>query len=167
MSRRIALLAALVAVVALSAAAVAFAGSGGAGTTTFTQHATNVVFIPPSPSADPCNPSDTGTLSATSANEVFHITTQADGTFWVTGTDEGTVTFTADNPADASASGHFASWFGESLNGPNSDVQHDTSTFNLQATDGSHIVVHGRDHLTVNANGVVTATFSVQSVTCG
>jgi hypothetical protein len=64
-------------------------------------------------------------------------------------------------------SGHFASWFGESLNGPNSDVQHDTSTFNLQSTDGSHIVVHGRDHITVNANGVVTSTFSVQSVTCG
>lgn len=56
---------------------------------------------------------------------------------------------------------------GESLNGPNSDVQHDTSTFNLQSTDGSHIVVHGRDHITVNANGVVTSTFSVQSVTCG
>jgi hypothetical protein len=53
------------------------------------------------------------------------------------------------------------------LNGPNSDVQHDTSTFNLQSTDGSHIVVHGRDHITVNANGVVTSTFSVQSVTCG
>jgi hypothetical protein len=39
--------------------------------------------------------------------------------FWVTGTDEGTATFTPDNPAGVSASGHFASWFGESSNNKN------------------------------------------------
>ena len=48
----------------------------------------------------------------------------ADGTFWLTGTDQ------------------------------------DTGNFNLQATNGSHIVVHTADHLSTNANGVVTVSFS-------
>jgi hypothetical protein len=154
-----------VVVVALCAATVARAGAGGAGTQTFTQHAQNVVLFSTA-SADPCNPSDTGTLTAVSANEVFHATAQADGTFRVTETDEGTVTFTPDNPADASASGHFTAWIGESSNNKN-DVQHDTSNFNLQASDGSHVVVHMIDHISTIALGQSTANFSVQNVTCG
>jgi hypothetical protein len=91
---------------------------------------------------------------------VLHITAQADGTFWVTSTAEGTVTFTPDVPGDVSASGHFATWFGEAVNNKNG-VQHDTSTFVLTTTDGSHIVIHMRDHLSTNAQGVVTVNFSV------
>ena len=68
------------------------------------------------------------------------------------------MTFTPDNPSDVSASGHFSSWFGESLNNFN-DVQSGTNTFVLTASDGSHMVMHETFHVTVNALGVVTVTF--------
>jgi len=165
MFERIAVSAAAVAVVALCAATAAFAGSGGAGTQTFTQHGTNDVIIDNPTGTNACT-GDSGHLLAVSAHDVFHATQQADGTFWVTGTAEGTVTFTADNPSNPSASGHFALWFGESSNDRN-DVQHDTGNFNLTGTDGSHIVLHMADHLSTNAQGVVTAQFFVKSVTCG
>jgi hypothetical protein len=108
----------------------------------------------------------TGTLTAVAANEVFHVTffTTSDE-FWVSGTDEGTATFTPDDPSGASASGHFASWFGESQNNKN-DVQHSTNTFNLTATDGSHIVAHETSHLSTNADGVVTVNFDKMSISC-
>jgi len=152
----------LVAVFALSSATAALAGNG-AGTVSLTQHARNVVLFS-NPTANPCT-GDAGTLTATAATEVFHITTQADGTFWVTGTAQGTVTFTPSDPKAASATGHFAQWFGESSNDRN-DVQHDTGNFNLLATDGSHIVVHTADHLSTNANGVVTVNFSTFTPHC-
>ena len=143
---------------------VALAGTNGAGTTTTTQHAKNVKFFSMK-TQNPCTGA-AGKLTAIAATEVFHITTQADGTFWITGTAQGTVTFKATNPADASASGHFAAWFGESSNDQN-DVQHDTSTFHLRGTDGSRVTVHMRDHLSTNANGVVTVNFSEMRVSCG
>jgi hypothetical protein len=59
----------------------------------------------------------------------------------VTGTDEGTVTFTPDNPSGVSASGHFSSWFGESFSNRN-DVQSGTNTLVLTPSDGSHMVMH-------------------------
>ncbi len=165
--RRLAVAAAVVGVaVGLGFAASALADPGGAGTQTITLHNHNVVVVDNPSGHDPCNPSDTGHLVAVSSNEVIHATQQADGTFWFTETDEGTATFTADNPANASASGHFTLWFGESSNNKN-DVQHDTGTFNLRGTDGSHIVVHMIDHISTNAHGVPTATFSVKNVTCG
>ena len=74
-----------------------------------------------------------------SANEVFHVTFFTSGDeFWVTGTDEGTATFTPDDPTGISASGHFASWFGESSNNKN-DVQHNVYNLTLTNTDGSHV----------------------------
>jgi len=60
----------------------------------------------------------------------------------------------------------FTSWFGESSNNQN-DVQHDTNTFQLNGTDGSHTVVHATDHLSTNANGVVTVNFSNFKFSCG
>jgi hypothetical protein len=164
MSRRIAAMA-IVAVAALAMAAVAFAGTNGAGTQTFTQHGTNDVFIDNPAGHNPCT-GDSGHLLAVSSHDVFHATQQADGTFWVTGTAEGTVTFTADNPSNPSLSGHFTLWFGESSNNQN-DVQHDIGNFNLTGTDGSHVALHMADHLSTNAQGVVTVQFFVKSVTCG
>lgn len=80
--------------------------------------------------------------------------------------DEGTATFTPDDPNGVSASGHFAAWFGESLNEKN-DVQHDTFNLQLRGTDGSHITVHEVAHLSTNAAGEVTVNFDKMSVTCG
>src|SRR5213083_3742423 len=146
MSRRIAVAAAVVA--ALVPCSVALALAAGRGTVTITQHAHNVQLFS-DPVTNPCN-GEPGTLTAIAANEVFHITffTVSDE-FWVTGTDEGTITFTPDDPSGVSASGHFAAWFGESFNEKN-DVQHFTNTFNLQGTDGSHLVVHETSHVSTN-----------------
>ncbi len=102
----------------------------------------------------------------TAATEVFHITKQADGTFWVTGTAEGTATFTPTDPSGASASGHFQNWFGESLNDQN-NVKHSTGNFNLWGSDGSHIVVHTASHLSTNASGDVTVKFNNFTAHCG
>jgi hypothetical protein len=152
--------------VALGSAALAGAGTNGAGTQTLTVHAHNVI-LQSGPSADPCNPSDTGTLTITSVNEVFHITTQADGSQWMTQTDEGTISFVPDNPADASGSGHFTSWFGAEINNPGvQGVFHDTGTDIVHASDGSLIKLHMLDHTTFNGQGIPTATFSVSSLSC-
>jgi hypothetical protein len=155
--------ASLAAIVALLAAGAALAA--GRGTVTITEHAHNVVLFSDH-DTNPCN-GESGTVTAIAANEVFHITFFTNGDeLWVTGTDEGTVTFTPDDPTGVSATGHFAAWFGESLNEKN-DVQHFTNTFNLRGTDGSHIVVHETAHVSTNAAGVVTVNFDKLSARCG
>jgi len=166
MSKRFSLLACLAAVLALGSTAGALADAGGQGTVTITQHASNVELFPPMAITNPCT-GQTGTLSAIASTSVFHVTYFTNGDeFWVTGTAQGTATFTPDNPNGVSASGHFATWFGESSNNKN-DVQHDTSTFQLTGTDGSHVVVHANDHLSTNANHVVTVSFNNFSFHCG
>ena len=166
MSRRAVRVAGLAVVVALLTAGAAFADAGGQGTVTMTTHASNVPLFPPQHTNNPCTNAP-GTLSAISANSVFHVTYFTTGPeFWVTGTDEGTVTFTPDDPNGVSASGHFAAWFGESMNNKN-DVQHNTNTFVLAGSDGSRLVTHETSHLSTNANGVVTVDFDNISLTCG
>jgi hypothetical protein len=164
-SKRLVQIAILATVAALLPAGAALADAGGQGTVTMTEHAHNVVLFS-DPVVNPCSGAP-GTVTAIAANEVFHVTffTVSDE-FWVTGTDEGTVTFTPDDPSGVSASGHFASWFGESFNQKN-DVQHFTNTFNLLGTDGSHLVVHETAHLSTNAMGDVTVNFDKMNMTCG
>src|SRR5438093_5102364 len=164
MFRRLARAASLSAVVALLAAGAALAAAGGRGTVTITTHDHNVQLFSDHVT-NPCTGAP-GTLTAVAANEVFHVTFFTNGDeFWVTGTDEGTATFTPDSPNGISASGHFAAWFGESLNEKN-DVQHDTFNLTLTNTDGSHVVVHETSHLSTNAAGVVTVVFDKMSVSC-
>jgi hypothetical protein len=93
-----------------------------------------------------------GTVTRIATNGVFHITTLANGTSHVTSTAEGTITFVPDNPADASASGHFATWFGENLNANNGAA---TSTFNavLSGSDGSRVGVDDVFHVSTSASG--------------
>ena len=165
MLKRFIRLACLAMVAGLLSATAAFGAAGGQGTVTQTQHFNNVVLFS-MPVTNPCN-GQTGTLTAVAATEVFHVTFFTNGDeFWVTGTAQGTATFIPANPAGVSASGHFTSWFGESSNNKN-DVQHDTNTFQLFGTDGSHVTIHMTDHLSTNANGVVTVSFSNFSFHCG
>jgi hypothetical protein len=155
----------LAAIVPLLTSGVALADAGGQGTVTITQHASNVVLFS-APLPNPCTGAP-GTVTAVAANEVFHVTFFTTGPeFWFTSTAEGTATFTPTHPSDASASGHFTLWFGESFNNTN-DVQHSTSTFNLIGSDGSHVVIHETFHWSINANGVVTVNFDKINVTCG
>lgn len=162
MSKRVAKAAGLAVVVALLSAGAALAG--GRGTVTITTHAHNVLLFTESV-LNPCN-GEPGTVTAIAANEVFHVTFfPNDDEFWVTGTDEGTATFTPDDPNGVSASGHFAAWFGESFNEKN-DVQHDIFNIHLRTTDGSLIVARETTHLSTNAAGEVTVNFDKMSVSC-
>jgi hypothetical protein len=166
MSRRLVGAATLAVAALLMSAATAAAGSP-PGTQTFTQHGHNDLFFT-NPATNPCT-GESGTITAIATNDVFHVTAfTAPGRdeFWVTGTGEGTITFTPDNPGGVSASGHFAAWFGESSNNQN-DVQHDTFSAVLTTSDGQHITVHMVDHLSTNANGVVTVVFDKVSMSCG
>jgi hypothetical protein len=150
--------------VAAVAATPAGAAAGGAGTETLTEHFHETLLFSESVS-NPCT-GEPGMLSATATNGVFHLTTQADGDAWVTGTVEGIVTFVPEEPGAAQASGHFTSWFGEELNNKN-HVEHDTSTFILKGSDGSHVVLKMKGHLGTNANGAVTVEFHRESLHCG
>ena len=165
MCRRAVGVAWLVAAIGLLSAGAALADAGGQGTVTTTEHAHDVVFFSDHV-VNPCTGAP-GTVTAIAANEVFHVTLfTASDEFWLTGTAEGTATFTPDDPSGVSATGHFADWFGESFNEKN-DVQHFTNTFNLRGTDGSHVVAHETAHLSTNGSGEVTVVFDKLNVTCG
>jgi hypothetical protein len=165
MTRLVPRIVGLVALLTLLATGTALADAGGQGTVTVTQQFRNVPLFS-MPGANPCT-GEPGTFTATARTEVFHATFFTNGDeFWVTGTAEGLATFTPDDPHGVSASGHFATWFGESANNRN-DVQHDTGTFVLNGSDGSHVVVHMANHLSTNANGVVTVAFSNLTAHCG
>jgi hypothetical protein len=155
----------LAVVIALLGAGVALAAAGGRGTVTETQHGHNEVFFSES-THNPCT-GEPGTILAIAANSVFHVTFfETSDEFWVTGTGEGTVTFTPENPAGIYASGHFTAWFGASSNNKN-EVEHNTLTFHLAGSDGSHIAVHSLSHLSTNAKGEVTVSFEKPSARCG
>ena len=156
---------ALAAVLALLTAGTALADAGGQGTITTTQQYRNV-DLGSFPVTNPCTGAS-GTLSSVAKTEVFHVTSFATGPeYWLTGTVEGTATFTPDDPQGVTASGHFASWFGESSNNKNY-VAHDTGNYQLVGTDGSRISVHAADQLTINANGVITVQLSNFTFHCG
>ena len=154
---------AVLAAATVTVLSAASAGAAGAGAVSITHHLHNEVIL----SAHDMNPctGDPGTVTFTAANGVFHITTLANGTSWATFTAEGTVTFVPDNPADASASGHFAVWDGENLNLQNSTS---TSTSNavLVGSDGSRVGVHEVFHMSTSASGG-SFTFDKPHLTCG
>jgi hypothetical protein len=139
------------------------ASAAGAGAVSFTQHFNNEVIFSDH-DVNPCTGAP-GTVTGTAKNGVFHITTLANGTFWATFTAEGTITFVADNPADASASGPFAAWDGDNGNLRN---ETETSTFNavLFGSDGSRVGVHEVFHLSTSASGG-SITFDKPHMTCG
>jgi len=139
------------------------AGAAGAGAVSFTQHFHNEVLFSDH-DVNPCTGAP-GTVTGTAANGVFHITTLANGTSWATSTFEGTITFVPDNPADASASGHFATWDGDNVNLHNGT---ETSTFNavLFGSDGSRVGVHDVFHMSTSASGG-SITFDKPHMTCG
>jgi len=164
MPKRLWRAACLATVVGLLAAGAALADAGAQGTVTITTHDHNVPLFSDH-ATNPCT-GEAGTFSAVATNEIFHVTFFMSGDeFWVTGTDEGTATFTPDNPSGVSASGHFAGWFGESFNTKN-DVQHDTFNLTLTNTDGSHVIVHEIAHLSTNSAGVVTVVFDKTNFSC-
>jgi hypothetical protein len=156
----------LAAVLSLLTVGAALADAGGQGTVTSNQQFRNTALFAPQPMTNPCTGAP-GILTAIAKTAIFHSTTFTTGPeTWITTTAEGTTTFTPDDPLGVVASGHFSEWFGVSLNNKNA-VQHDTSTFQLRGTDGSHIVVQEVMHFGINANGLVTVSFDKSGVRCG
>jgi hypothetical protein len=165
MFRSVARGASLSVVLVLIFAGSALAASHGAGTVTNTEHVRGAVVFAEENNENPCT-GELGTITGTAKNGVLHETTQADGEFWVTGTFEGTVTFTPLNPEGVSFSGHFTIWFGAAGNQKN-EVQHATNTFHLAGTDGSRVTMHGTEHVSTNARGEVKVSFEKLKLSCG
>ena len=167
MFRRVLGAVSVAAVFALLVGGTALAAAGGRGTVTSTQQFRDLsLFDAPVAITNPCT-GEPGTLTAIAHTGVFHTTSFTNGVgFWLTTTAEGTATFTPTDPNGVSATGHFAEWHGVSINNKN-EVEHDTSTFQLRGTDGSHIAVHEVVHFSINANGRVTVEFDTVGVRCG
>lgn len=93
-----------------------------------------------------------GGLLSASGNAVMHATVNAAGDFWATATQEATFTLVQSDPKLPTFSGHYAIWFGVSINNLN-DVAHDN--FNVVATgsDGSTLNIHVVDHMSISASG--------------
>lgn len=136
----------------LGSAQAVFAGGNGAVTLTQNDHGITQTFH-----VDPICGSPSGTLTAT-INDVFHTTTNTAGDFWLTATQEGWFTIVPDDTSLPNFAGHFATWFGVSINNRNA-VNHDISNIRATATDGSGttITIHSVDHLSLSATGHVTA----------
>jgi hypothetical protein len=155
----------LAAVLAMLTAGAALADAGGQGTVSITQQYRDTLLFS-QPVTNPCTGAP-GTITGTAATGFEHVTYFTTGPeLWFTSTAEGMATFTPDDPKGVSASGHFAEWFGASVNNRNV-VQSNTSTFRLKGSDGSHIVLHEVIHVSTNANGVITVSFDNVGIHCG
>ena len=134
---------------AISAPSVVAAGNGA---TTFTQ---TMHRVPISFPVGPLCGSPAGMLTGT-ANSVFHTTVNKAGDFWLTSTQEAWFTDVPFDPAMPHFAGHFAVWFGVSINANNA-VAHDIFNIRATATDGSGttITVHLVDHMSISASGQI------------
>ncbi|HEY8677392.1 MAG TPA: hypothetical protein VIN39_02015 [Candidatus Dormibacteraeota bacterium] len=97
-----------------------------------------------------------GFLTTTVQNGVLHITINKAGDLWDTGTFEGSFTFVADT--GTVYTGHFAEWFGDSINNKNM-VSHATLNFVGSSTSGAQINLHLEFHVSVSASGQVEMFF--------
>jgi len=113
--------------------------------------------------ANPCSGAP-GTLTIVFSG-VIHTTDLEDGTFHVTVTTTGTVTFVPDDPSQPSFTGHLAEWFGQNVNSRNSTIANAENVV-LHSSDGSLGKQHILFHLTVNANGTVTSSIDTDEFTC-
>ena len=98
---------------------------------------------------------------------VVHTTDLGGGTLHMIGTMTGTVTFVPDDPSQPSYTGHLTERSAQGV---------DTITGVHTITIADNIVLHGSDgslgklhilfHLTVNANGTVTASIDTNRLSC-
>lgn len=128
--------------------------TGGIPGCTFTQNVHGQVQTFPTslPCIDPMPPPPTGMLTITT-NSVIHVTVNQAGDLWITGTQEGDVSFVPFPPRTVSYTGHFASWFGVSLN-QNNSVVHDAFNVHLTGSDGSTLSAHFIRHMSMSASGM-------------
>src|SRR5215468_5685250 len=91
---------------------------------------------------------------------VIHTTDLGDGTLGMTGTTTGTVTFVPDDPSQPSYTGHLTE-----RSGQGTDTIIIADNIVLHGSDGSLGKLHILFHLTVNANGTVTASIDTNRLT--
>jgi hypothetical protein len=92
---------------------------------------------------------------------VVHTTLLGDGILHMTGTTTGTVTFVPDDPSQPSYTGHLTERSGQGV-----DTITIANNIVLHGSDGSLGKLHILFHLTVNANGTVTASIDTNRLTC-
>jgi hypothetical protein len=97
---------------------------------------------------------------------VSHITALDNGTFHDISTVTGTFTFVPDDPEQPTYSGQFT----ETTGGDNHNSKSFTTSFHINAvlkgSDGSLLAEHVLFHVTMNANGTVTASIDTETITC-
>ena len=92
---------------------------------------------------------------------VVHTTDLGDGTFHMIGTMTGTVTFVPDDPSQPSYTGHLTERSGQGV-----DTITIADNIILHGSDGSLGKLHILFHITVNANGTVTASIDTNRLSC-
>jgi hypothetical protein len=115
--------------------------------------------------ANPCTGAP-GTFDVTFEG-VSHTNITPIGTFHHTATVTGETVFTPDDPSQPTYSGKFTAWDGQ--NGAENATITSTATFHdtLFGTDGSTIRDRGVFHVTVLADGTVTAALDSFALVCG
>jgi hypothetical protein len=92
-------------------------------------------------------------------NGVFHISTAADGSEHVTGTQTGTVVLTPLDPTLPSYTGRFTLWFGGNINSRNEGFW-ETFSVRLIGSDGSRLTLNEVEQFHISATGEITVEFS-------
>ncbi len=154
--RRLGIVAGIALVLAV-ALPVAAGGNPGTVSQTQTWHGLSEVVT----DVNPCT-GNTVTIYLTS-NGVMHLTFFSNGDeYWFTLTDTSDFTFT---DAGVTYTGHGTFWVNGNWNERN---QNFTLTFDAQGrgSDGSHISLSEKAHLTLNAVGAVTVSFDVIGASC-
>jgi hypothetical protein len=116
------------------------------------------------PDVNPCTGA-TGTLTSTFKG-VTHVTALPDGSFHDTTTITDRITFVPDDPSQPTYTGKSTTWFGANLNSQNNFTATFTTRFMVKGSDGSRITGHLVVHVTLHADGTVTAEFEKGRVTC-
>ena len=118
------------------------------------------------PSANPCT-GDSGTVTLSITHQVYHINVNGASDAWDTGTQNGTLTFTPDDPSKASGSGSWTDWFGDSFNAQNL-VQHFTFHASIHTSTGQTVGLHEIGHVSFAATDPVTpvVAFDKPNLSC-
>jgi len=140
----------VLAVAALSLLAIAPAAASPADTITVVQRQIDV-----NPGeTNPCTGA-TGTI-VDDEQDVFHITTLADGSLRVSGHGTTSVTFTPDDPAEIAYAGHETFAFSE-ISSSRTYVTTLATHVRVRGTDGTFLTVREVAHLTVTPTGLHAA----------
>jgi hypothetical protein len=113
------------------------------------------------------NPCTGGTVDLSeTTNSVFHITLfPGSDELWATFTEEDQVS-AVDEQSGVVYSGHSTFWGNENVNEQNSNYTF-TGVIHVIGSDGSSLLYHEVEHVTLLPSGNVAVSFDKPSITCG